>query len=183
MVTSKSPREVIKQAHLLALACLPDYSCKFSRKDFTLPQRFACLVIREHQKKSYRGVEELLADSPLWLADIGLARAPDHNTLCRAFAALLKPSKVSSMLDLTALWGRRLGLIRGRVRPVSLDSSTFESRHVSRHFERRCRQSAKAAARRRANAAADVAKTRAKRDLRRARREADARRSRTVRRL
>jgi Fur family ferric uptake transcriptional regulator len=30
-------------------------------------------VLREHQKKSYRGVEALLVDSPAWCADIGLA--------------------------------------------------------------------------------------------------------------
>src|SRR5579862_5515188 len=109
MITSKSPRKVMRHAYVLAQACLPDHSSKFSRKDFTLPQLFARLVIREHQKKSYRGVEALPADSPLWLADVGLSRAPDHNTLCRAFGVLLKPSRVRSMLDLTALWGRRLG--------------------------------------------------------------------------
>ena len=55
-------------AFLLATHCLPQYSDKFSRHDFTLPQLFACLVIREHQKKSYRGVEALLRDCPDWLA-------------------------------------------------------------------------------------------------------------------
>ncbi len=50
----------------LAKRCLPDYSSKFSRKDFTLPQLFACLVVREHQNKSYRGVEALLRDSEHW---------------------------------------------------------------------------------------------------------------------
>ena len=32
------------------------------------------------------------------------------------------------------------------VKPAAMDSTCFESRHVSRHFERRQRQSAKAAA-------------------------------------
>ena len=41
-------------AYHLAKRCLPDYSSKFSRKDFTLPQLLACLVVREHQNKSYR---------------------------------------------------------------------------------------------------------------------------------
>jgi len=57
------------------------YGSKFSRKDFTQPQLFACLVLREHQKKSYRGIEALLIDSPDWLADIGLTKAPDHPAL------------------------------------------------------------------------------------------------------
>jgi hypothetical protein len=61
MITTKSPRKVIRAAHRLATACLPQYSDRFSRHDFTLPQLFACLVIREHQKKSYRGVEAPLS--------------------------------------------------------------------------------------------------------------------------
>lgn len=54
----------MQAAHELAKQSLPDHSSKFSRQDFTLPQLFACLVIREHQKKSFRGVEALLIDSP-----------------------------------------------------------------------------------------------------------------------
>ena len=173
----------MRQAHLLGLQCLPLFSSKFSRQDFTLPQLFACLVVREHQKKSYRGVEALLADSPGWLADVGLSRAPGHNTLCRAFRSILKRSRCESMLDATVAWGRRLGLVNGRVKPVALDSSMFESRHVSRHFERRCEQSAKAAAKRRAGAAARSSRNAGKQARKRAKREADARRSRVAKRL
>jgi hypothetical protein len=35
---------------------LPKFTSKFSRKDFTLPQLFACLVLKEFEKKDYRGV-------------------------------------------------------------------------------------------------------------------------------
>src|SRR5277367_2636714 len=141
MLTCKSPRKVMRAAHLLATQCLPNYRDLFSRHDFTLPQLFACLVIREHQKKSYRGLEALLRDSPQWLADIGMSRAPDHNTLWRAFIHLVKPGLVDAMLDLQAQWARKRKLIKGRVKTVSLDSSMFESRHVSRHFEFRQHQS------------------------------------------
>jgi hypothetical protein len=132
----------MRAAHLLATQCLPKHSHRFSRHDFTLPQLFACLVIREHQKKSYRGVEALLIDCPDWLADIGLSRAPDHNTLHRAFKLLARPRRLHSMLDQTALWAQQRKLIRGRVKPIALDSSLFESRHVSRHFEKRQKQTA-----------------------------------------
>lgn len=64
MITCKSPRKVMQAAYKLAVQCLPDYSSKFSRHDFTLAQLFACLVVREHQKKSFRGAEALLIDSP-----------------------------------------------------------------------------------------------------------------------
>jgi hypothetical protein len=141
MLTCKSPRKVMLVAYRLASASLPLYSNEFSRHDFTLPQLFACLVLREHQKKSYRGVEALIEDSPQWRADIGLSRTPDHNTLCRVFNQLVKPGVVNSMLDLTTQWAEQRGLLNGQVKPVTLDSSMFESRHVSRHFEKRQRQS------------------------------------------
>ena len=130
-------------AYRLAQTSLPTYSNEFSRHDFTLPQLFACLVLREHQKKSYRGVEALLEDSPQWRADIGLARTPDHNTLCRAFNQIIKPRVIGSMLDQTTLWAKERKLLKGCFKPLTLDSSMFESRHVSRHFEKRQRQSAR----------------------------------------
>jgi hypothetical protein len=143
MITSKSPRKVLRLAHELAGQVLPAYASRFSRKDFTNAQLFACLVLREHQKKSFRGVEALLADSPQWLADIGLAKAPDHNTLDRAFGRFMKPGLARSMLDLMArLAKQRRVLKRNRGKPLTLDSSLFESRHVSRHFERRRRDTA-----------------------------------------
>jgi hypothetical protein len=145
MITCKSPRKVLKFAHLLACQSMPDYGSKFSRHDFTRPQLFACLVLREHQKKSYRGVEALLEDSPEWRADIGLARTPDHNTLCRAFKEFVKPGLVGSMLDQTTAWAMERHLVKAdAIKPAAMDSTMFESRHVSRHFEKRCRQTAAA---------------------------------------
>jgi hypothetical protein len=69
METCKSPRTVLNAAYALATACLKEHTSKFSRKDFTGPQLFACLVLREHQKKSYRGLVALLKDSPEWCAE------------------------------------------------------------------------------------------------------------------
>lgn len=149
MITSKSPRKVLKLAYELGVEVLPKYFSRYSRRDgFTKPQLFACLVLREHQRKSFRGVEALLADSPTWLADIGLARAPDHNTLSRAFNEFVDPDLANSMLDLMAKLARSRKLLRGDgLKPLTLDSSMFESRHVSRHFEQRQRDAARPAAR------------------------------------
>jgi IS5 family transposase len=149
METCKSPRKVLVEAYQLALPLLPAYASAFSRKDgLTEAQLFACLVLREHQKKSYRGVEALLADSPHWLVEIGVdeGHAPDHNTLWRAFKRLIKRGLMNKMLDQQAAWAEERGLIDGAVEPVALDSSLFESRHVSRHFEKRCKQSVRATA-------------------------------------
>jgi hypothetical protein len=143
MTTSKSPRKVLKLAHQLAQQALPDHDSRFSRHDFTNAQLFACLVLREHQRKSFRGVEALLRDSPTWLADIGLARPPDHNTLCRAFDRFVKPALAWTILDLMAQLAQQRGTVkRNRRKPLAVDSSMFESRHVSRHFERRRRDTA-----------------------------------------
>lgn len=143
MITSKSPRKVLRLAHELARDVLPDYGSHFSRHDFTNAQLFACLVLREHQRKSFRGVESLLQDSPQWLADIGLSKAPDHNTLCRAFDRFVKPALAWTILDLMAQLAQTRGTIKRsrRGKPLAIDSSLFESRHVSRHFERRKRDS------------------------------------------
>ena len=147
-------------AYELALPPLPTHASDFSRHDgFTEPQLFACLVLREHQKKSYRGIEALLADCPEWLADIGLPRAPDHNTLCNASHRLVKRGLMNRMLDQQAAWAEEQGLIKGRVKPAALDSSLFESRHVSRHFENRCKQTAAKAAAAKQNAKSRAVRT------------------------
>src|SRR5215218_1061772 len=145
MVTCKSPVAVMRAAYELGARLFHEHAHRFSRKDFTLPQLFACLVLREHQKKSYRGTEALLRDCSDLRAAVGLTRAPDHNTLCRAFNHLVKPANMDRALDLTVAAAKAKGLdVRGdAVKPAALDSTCFESRHVSRHFERRQRQTAR----------------------------------------
>ncbi|WP_428937294.1 transposase [Fontivita pretiosa] len=142
METSRSPWKVLRQAHELALRVWPAYSCDCSRHDFTLPQLFACLVLREQLKLSYRRAEQLLRDSPQWLADLGMSRAPDHNTLWRAFGTLLKTRRVNRMLDLLAQLAAKAKLLRklDSSKPLTLDSTCYEARHRSRHYDRVCRK-------------------------------------------
>src|SRR5271168_2554648 len=145
MSTCKSPRKVMRAAHLLATQCLPNYRDLYSRHDFTLPQLFACLVVREHQKKTYRGVEALLRDCREWCADIGMSRVPDHNTLCRAFEKIVTLRRINKMLDVTADWFTQARVLKLDRKPLTLDSTHFESHHVSRHFEQRRKQTSEAA--------------------------------------
>lgn len=129
----------MRVAYALARLFLPDHSSRFSRRDFTLPQLFACLVVRELMGLSYRKAEAFLRDCPDWLADIGLDRPPDHNTLWRAFGFLCVRRRLDRALDLQAelmRHRRRLGLSR---KPLAADSTHFEQRRRSRHYERRCR--------------------------------------------
>ncbi|MGD1277248.1 MAG: transposase [Tepidisphaeraceae bacterium] len=126
----------MRVAYELAKRCLRDHSSKFSHKDFTQPQLFACLVVREHQKQTYRGIEAVLRDSPHWCRQIGMKRVPDHNTLCRAFHALLGESRVGRLMDRLTRWmplGKALGIT------CAIDSTLYDTHHRSRHYEQRCR--------------------------------------------
>jgi len=133
----------MRVAHLLASQSLPQHTCKCSRKDFTLPQLFACLGVKEHLKRSYRGAEAVLRDSEHWCKDIGLRRVPDHNTLQRAAAFLLRARPSGRLLDKVAEWAAVSRILGLSTDPLAVDSTHFESHHVSRHYERRCRQTRK----------------------------------------
>ena len=135
-------------AYALGRRCLPDHNNRFSRKDFTLPQLFACLVVRELFGLSFRRAEALLADSPAWLHDIGLRKAPDHNTLWRASEALLTGRRCEKALDLLARLFLRVKLLKAQRpgKPLAIDSTCYEQRHRSRHYDRRCRHMAGAGA-------------------------------------
>jgi IS5 family transposase len=129
-------------AHHLASKHLPRYASRFSRRDFTQPQLFACLVLRQFYNLSYRRAEALLRDCPDLRHAVGLGPdTPDHNTLCDAFDRLAKLDAFAPMLDELAAAFEAEGLLRLDERPVAADSSHYESHHVSRHFERRRRRS------------------------------------------
>lgn len=139
----------MRVAHQLARWFLPEPDSKFSRHDYTLAQLFACLVVREFFGLSYRRTQALLADSPQWLADIGLARAPDHNTLWRAFTELLSHRRCQRMLDLLSeLFTKARLLSPLNRRTLAIDSTCFERHHRSAHYDRRCRRMALADAKR-----------------------------------
>src|SRR5436189_6332962 len=104
MLTCQSPRKVMRAAFHLARQVLPRYSSKFSRQDFTLPQLFACLVVKEHQRKGYRDAEALLRDTPHWCRELGMKKIPDHNTLWRAFHALNLGRRAGRVMDRLAQW-------------------------------------------------------------------------------
>lgn len=130
----------MRLAYALGGDVLPAYTAKFSRKDFTLPQLFACLVVREMLRLSYRKAEAFFRDNPDWLAEIGSHKPPDHNTLCRAFGVLCTRQRLNKMLDLLSELFRNAGRLKLKDRPVAADSTCYEQRHRSRHYERRCRK-------------------------------------------
>ena len=140
MQTSRSTLELMRRAYALGQRVWPDYDSPFSRHDFTRPQLFACLAVRESLRLSYRKAEAFLNDVPDWLAEIGLARAPDHNTLWRGFGSLLKARRVGRALDVLA--DDETGDLRAGLsdKPLTIDSTCYEPRHRSRHYDRVCRR-------------------------------------------
>jgi len=136
-------------AHHLARGVLPEHTSKFSRKDFTLPQLFACLVVKEQQKRSYREAEALLRDAEHWCRAIGMRKVPDHNTLCRAATVLFSKCRVGKLLDALIRFAATARLLGLSTKPLAGDSSTFERHHVSGHFAQRRRRESRRARRRR----------------------------------
>ena len=94
---TKSPRAVAREALALARESLPAYSSKYSRKDFTQHQLFAALALKTFLKTDYRGIEAFLADFAEVRSDLGLAKVPDHSTLCYANKRLLKKARSANV--------------------------------------------------------------------------------------
>jgi hypothetical protein len=131
MITSKSPRTVAMVALAAGKEAFSDYSHKFSPKKFTRPQLFACLVLKEFEKKDYRGVCQLLADCSDLRDAIELKSVPHFTTLQKASRRLLKLDRVRLLIADTVL------RVLGRVRVVpyaAVDSSGFDAHHASRYF-------------------------------------------------
>lgn len=134
MTTSKSPRRVILEALAIGQRCLPLYAHKFAPKKFTQPQLFACLVLKEFEKKDYRGAAALLADCDDLQVAIELKSAPHFTTLQKASERLLKFKHVRVLLANTV---RRIRRRQKKVAYAAGDSSGFDAHHASRYYVHR----------------------------------------------
>ena len=123
----------MRLAHDLASAYLPAFRNKFSRHDFTLAQLFACLVLREHMKLTYRRLVALLNDND-WCRRLGMTRVPSTATLCRAFAHLVEPRNLHDALDVLIDAAKRMGLTG---KTLAIDSTLYDTHHFTRHYEYR----------------------------------------------
>lgn len=90
MKTTKSPRKILKASYACARRAVPRFSHRYSPKKFTQHQLFACLALKEFLKLDYRGVMQLLIDSPDLCRVIELAEVPHWTTLQKAADRLLK---------------------------------------------------------------------------------------------
>lgn len=132
--TSKSPRMVALEALSTARQALPAYSSHFSRKDFTLAQHFACLVLKSFFRTDYRGISAILADLPDLCAVLELKKVPHFTTLQKAHERLLAFGPSNQLLDVTVC--RALGE-RQHVELAAGDSTGIEGSQISPYFIKR----------------------------------------------
>lgn len=86
---TKSPLALAREALTVGRLALPPYSCARSRHDFTQPQLFALLVLKQMLRLDYRGLVVLLAEWAQLRRVLGLRRVPHYSTLCYAAHRLL----------------------------------------------------------------------------------------------
>ena len=122
------------EALAVGQASLPPYAHHFAPKKFTQPQLFACLVLKEFEKKDYRGIQQLLLDCPDLTEAIDLKAVPHYTTLQKASQRLLKIDAVRRLLGTTI---QRIQRKRRHVPYAAGDSSGFDAHHASRYFVHR----------------------------------------------
>ena len=87
---TKSPVALARQALAVGRRALPRYSSRRSRHDFTCPQLFAILVLRQFFRTDYRGAVALLEDFGELREALGLEKVPHFTTLQKAAERLEK---------------------------------------------------------------------------------------------
>ena len=86
---SKSAVRVARAALTVGQATLPVYGSRTSRKDFTQPQLFALLVLRQFLRTDYRGVVTLVGEWSELRQTLGLSKVPHYSTLAYASRRIL----------------------------------------------------------------------------------------------
>lgn len=135
--TSKSPRRILQVAHALGKQRLRTYWHRYSPKKFTLPQLFACLVLKEFLRLDYRKLSALLEDAPSLSAAIDLKQVPHFSTFQKAAARLLISRRVQLLLDETVRAATKSRVMKKNVALAAMDGTGFESRHISAYFVKR----------------------------------------------
>lgn len=135
--TSKSPKRILQVAHALGKQRLRTYWHRYSPKKFTLPQLFACLVLKEFLRLDYRKLSALLEDAPSLAATIDLKQVPHFSTFQKAAARLLVFRRVQLLLDETVRTATQQHVMKKRVALAAIDGTGFETRHISAYFVKR----------------------------------------------
>jgi hypothetical protein len=86
---TKSALRIARDALAAGEAALPPYGSRYSRRDYTQPQLFALLTLRQFLRTDYRGVVALAAEWRELREVLGLGRVPHYSTLAHAAPRLL----------------------------------------------------------------------------------------------
>jgi hypothetical protein len=86
---TKSAVALAREALAVGRRALPRYSCPRSRHDYTQPQLFALLTLRQMLGLDYRGLVALVAEWGELRRALGLRTVPHYSTLCYAAHRLL----------------------------------------------------------------------------------------------
>lgn len=86
---SKSVLRVAREALAVGRAALPAYGSPYSRHDYTQPQLFALLVLKQFLRTDYRGLVALVAEWRDLRHALGLRKVPHYSTLAHAARRLL----------------------------------------------------------------------------------------------
>jgi len=86
---TKSAVQFAREAMALGRATYPPYASPFSRHDYTQPQLFALLALRQFLRLDYRGLVTQVAEWRELRRALGLRRVPHYSTLCYAERRLI----------------------------------------------------------------------------------------------
>jgi hypothetical protein len=137
---SKSAVRVAREALAAGRAALPTYGSPYSRRDYTQPQLFALLVLKQFLRADYRGLVALVAEWRELRHALGLRKVPHYSTLAHAARRLLAGAEMGGTFRraqaAVVARARAAGLIDAA--PVAaVDATGLEARHVSAYFRMR----------------------------------------------
>jgi hypothetical protein len=99
VITSKSPRRVLRVAYETARKARAAHAHRCSPRKFTQPQRRVCLVLKEFARLDYRGLAQHLADHPDLGESIARKAVPHFTTFQKAAQRLLAARQGRRMFD------------------------------------------------------------------------------------
>lgn len=130
---TKSAVRLARKALAVGQTALPAYSSRFSRHDYTQPQLFALLPLKQFLKTDYRGIVALVAEWMELRRALGLQTVPHYSTLCDAERRLLKGGAFDRLQAACFRRAHAAGLIAAAP-VVTVDATGLEPHHVSAYF-------------------------------------------------
>jgi hypothetical protein len=127
---------MLRVAHELGRRSFRLHWHKYAPKKFTVPQLFACLVLKEFLRLDYRKLSTLMEEAPALGHAIGLTSVPHFTTFQKAADRLLQTPRVQRLLDRTVTMAQEIGLLGRRSRLAALDGTGLESTTASQYYVR-----------------------------------------------